>query len=151
LYVIFSSCYQVMLVSVMYYYYYYYYYVFRSRTSSSTMEGSILLCRCHFCCFWYSLTDWLLNCRWPSPAPWIVVSRPTGTTTIFYTLTVLALHFTSNINQLYEDSVRTSQETHHVFATKPNRLMLFRERVAVYCENHTEHTPYGRIAQFQCV
>jgi hypothetical protein len=37
-------------------------------------------------------------------------------------------------------SVRTSQETHHVSATKPNRLMLFRETVAVYCENHTEHT-----------
>jgi hypothetical protein len=37
-------------------------------------------------------------------------------------------------------SVRTSQETHYVSATKPNRLMLFRERVAVYCENHTKHT-----------
>jgi hypothetical protein len=23
---------------------------------------------------------------------------------------------------------------------KPNRLMLFRETIAVYCENHTEHT-----------
>jgi hypothetical protein len=29
---------------------------------------------------------------------------------------------------------------HYVSATKPNRLMLFRETVAVYCENHTEHT-----------
>jgi hypothetical protein len=38
------------------------------------------------------------------------------------------------------NSVRTSQETHYVSATKPNRLMLFRETVAVYCENHTEHT-----------
>jgi hypothetical protein len=37
-------------------------------------------------------------------------------------------------------SVRTSQETHYVSATKPNRLMLFRETIAVYCENHTEHT-----------
>jgi hypothetical protein len=36
-------------------------------------------------------------------------------------------------------SVRTSQETHGVSATKPNRLMLFRETVAVYCENLTEH------------
>jgi hypothetical protein len=36
-------------------------------------------------------------------------------------------------------SVRTSQETHYVSATKPNRLMLFRETVAVYCENRTEH------------
>jgi hypothetical protein len=42
--------------------------------------------------------------------------------------------------QIYKNSVRTSQETHHVSATEPNRLMLFRETVAVYCENHTEHT-----------
>jgi hypothetical protein len=40
---------------------------------------------------------------------------------------------------MYKDSVRTSQETHYVSATKTNRLMLFRETVAVYCENHTEH------------
>jgi hypothetical protein len=39
-----------------------------------------------------------------------------------------------------ENSVRTSQETHYVSATKPNRLMLLKETVAVYCENHTEHT-----------
>jgi hypothetical protein len=39
-----------------------------------------------------------------------------------------------------KNSVRTSQETHYVTATKPNRLMLFRETVAVCCENHTEHT-----------
>jgi hypothetical protein len=38
------------------------------------------------------------------------------------------------------NSVRTSQETHYVSATKPNRLMLFRETVAVYCEIHVEHT-----------
>jgi hypothetical protein len=42
--------------------------------------------------------------------------------------------------QIYINSVRTSQETHNVSATKPNRLMLFGETVAVYCENHTEHT-----------
>jgi hypothetical protein len=36
--------------------------------------------------------------------------------------------------------VRTSQETHYVSATTPSRLMLFGETVAVYCENHTEHT-----------
>jgi hypothetical protein len=40
----------------------------------------------------------------------------------------------------YKNLVRTSQETHYVSATKPNRLLLFRETVAVYCENHTEHT-----------
>jgi hypothetical protein len=41
---------------------------------------------------------------------------------------------------IFKNSVRTSQETHHVSATKPNRLLLFRETVAVYCEKHTEHT-----------
>jgi hypothetical protein len=38
-----------------------------------------------------------------------------------------------------QSSVRASQETHYVSATKPNRLMLFRKIIAVYCENHTEH------------
>jgi hypothetical protein len=38
-----------------------------------------------------------------------------------------------------KDPVRTSEETHYVSAAKPNRLMLFRETVDVYCENHTEH------------
>jgi hypothetical protein len=44
----------------------------------------------------------------------------------------------------------TSQETHYVSATKPNRLMLFREIIAVYCENHTEHinTLCGQNAEF---
>jgi hypothetical protein len=41
---------------------------------------------------------------------------------------------------VFKTSVPTSQETHYVSATKSNRLMLFRETVAVYCENHTEHT-----------
>jgi predicted component of type VI protein secretion system len=41
---------------------------------------------------------------------------------------------------IYKNSFRTSQETRYVTATKPNRLMLFRETVAVSYENHTEHT-----------
>jgi hypothetical protein len=40
----------------------------------------------------------------------------------------------------HTDTVRTSQETHYVSTTEPNRLMLFGETVAVYCKNHTEHT-----------
>jgi hypothetical protein len=49
-----------------------------------------------------------------------------------------------------QSSVRTYQETHYVSATKPNRLMLFREIIAVYCENHTERTNTlcGEIAEF---
>jgi hypothetical protein len=39
-----------------------------------------------------------------------------------------------------KSSVRTSQETHYVSATKPNRLMLFREIIAVYCENRMKYT-----------
>jgi hypothetical protein len=46
----------------------------------------------------------------------------------------------SQFNEImYKNSVRTSQETHYVSATKPNRLMLFREIIAVYCENRTKH------------
>jgi hypothetical protein len=41
---------------------------------------------------------------------------------------------------IYKNPDRTSQETHYVSATETNRLMLFGETVAVYCENHTEHT-----------
>jgi hypothetical protein len=40
----------------------------------------------------------------------------------------------------YKNPVRTSQETHYVSATKPNRLMLFGETDAVYCENHMKYT-----------
>jgi hypothetical protein len=36
------------------------------------------------------------------------------------------------------DTVRTSQETRCVSSKKPNRLRLFEEAIAVYCENHTE-------------
>jgi hypothetical protein len=55
--------------------------------------------------------------------------------------------FTCNSRSIWDsssvffiDPVRTSQGTHYVSATKPNRLILFRETIAVYCENHTEHT-----------
>jgi translation initiation factor IF-1 len=34
----------------------------------------------------------------------------------------------------------TAQERCYVPSTEPNRLILFGETVAVYCENHTEHT-----------
>jgi hypothetical protein len=51
--------------------------------------------------------------------------------TIFYSLMVLGAFRII--------SVRTSQETHSVSIATTNRLMLFREIIAVYCENHTEH------------
>jgi hypothetical protein len=45
------------------------------------------------------------------------------------------------------------KETHNVSTTKPNRLMLFGETVAVYCENHTELTDTlcGQNADFTCL
>jgi hypothetical protein len=39
--------------------------------------------------------------------------------------------------QIYNDLIRTSQETHYDSATETNRLML-KERVAVNCKYHTE-------------
>jgi hypothetical protein len=53
----------------------------------------------------------------------------------------------------HTDTVRTSQETHYISATKPNRFMLFGETVAFYCENHTEHadTLCGKMAELSGV
>jgi hypothetical protein len=39
---------------------------------------------------------------------------------------------TAIIDVTYTNPVRTSQETHYVSATGPNRLLLFVETVAVY-------------------
>jgi hypothetical protein len=47
----------------------------------------------------------------------------------------MSLHVT-----IFKNSVRTSQETHYISTTKLSRLMLFGEIIAIYCENHTEHT-----------
>jgi hypothetical protein len=38
---------------------------------------------------------------------------------------------------MYNNSVRTSQETHYVSTKKPKQLMLFRKTIAVDGENHT--------------
>jgi hypothetical protein len=54
------------------------------------------------------------------------------------------------VTPLYINLVRASQETHCVSTTEPNRLMLFREIIDVYRENHTEHinTLRGQNAEF---
>jgi hypothetical protein len=49
----------------------------------------------------------------------------------------LSYHFEA-WSHLKSPRVRTSQETYYVSAIKPNRLMRFRETIAVYCENHTK-------------
>jgi hypothetical protein len=48
---------------------------------------------------------------------------------------------------IYINSVRTSQETHYVSATEPNRLMLFGETVAGYYKNNKEHIDTVRTSQ----
>jgi hypothetical protein len=45
------------------------------------------------------------------------------------------------------DPVPTSEETHYVSATQTNRLMLFGETVAVYCESRMKHTDIVRTSQ----
>jgi hypothetical protein len=40
---------------------------------------------------------------------------------------------------LFKNSVRTSKRTPHFTITKINWLMLFKEIIAVYTENHTKH------------
>jgi hypothetical protein len=57
------------------------------------------------------------------------------------------------LQNMYTDPVRTSKETHYVSATKPNRLMLFRETAAVYRENlrNTQIHCVGRMQRFSMV
>jgi hypothetical protein len=43
------------------------------------------------------------------------------------------------LNNIYKNSVRTSQETRYFSATNTNRLTLFRETIAVYCEYTQTH------------
>jgi hypothetical protein len=40
---------------------------------------------------------------------------------------------------IYQYSDPISRKTHRVSITNTNQLMLFREIIAVYCENHTKH------------
>jgi hypothetical protein len=47
----------------------------------------------------------------------------------------------------HTDTFRTSQETHYVPATEPNRLILSGKTVPVYCENRTVHTDTVRTSQ----
>jgi hypothetical protein len=76
-----------------------------------------------------------------------------GTSGVPFPLPTIVGPWGVNFAILYKDSVRTSQETHHVSASKPNLLMLFGETVTVYCENRTEHTNtlFGQNAEFWCV
>jgi hypothetical protein len=49
--------------------------------------------------------------------------------------------------------VLTSQETYHMSIATTNRIILFSEAVAVYCENHAGHTntPNGQNAKLRYV
>jgi hypothetical protein len=40
---------------------------------------------------------------------------------------------------IFKNSVRTAKKTVHFTITKINWLTLFKEIIAVYCENHTKH------------
>jgi hypothetical protein len=40
---------------------------------------------------------------------------------------------------LFKNSVRTAKKTQHFTITKINWLTLFKEIIAVYCENRTKH------------
>jgi hypothetical protein len=51
--------------------------------------------------------------------------------------------YATGLSRVYcnvSDSVRTSKGKHCLSVIMPNRSMLLGEIVAVYCENHTEHT-----------
>jgi translation initiation factor IF-1 len=63
------------------------------------------------------------------------------------TVAVYCENHTEHINTLCGQNAETlyiriqsvPHKKHYVSATETNQLMLFRETVAVYCENHMEH------------
>jgi predicted Zn-dependent protease with MMP-like domain len=70
----------------------------------------------------------------------------TLTHSLTHSLTPLLTLMTIISSQIYARFQSVTQRvTHYVSGTKPNRLILFRETVTVYCENHTEHTKYINI------
>jgi hypothetical protein len=86
--------------------------------------------------------DRLKNCIWSLPEQRILVQSPTGLMTIFYTLTALA-NFKIQLKDriCFEWYIRIQFERRkYVSSTEPNRLKLFKETAAVYCENQTDHT-----------
>jgi hypothetical protein len=93
------------------------------------------------CPLWLEGGSVVYNSCWPSPAQPFLGPSPAGLMTTFYCLRFETPPTWSLklIEIMFKQPVRTSQETHSVCATKPNRLMLFREIIAVYCENNTEH------------
>jgi hypothetical protein len=53
---------------------------------------------------------------------------------------ILAIQRLNLFYNIYKNPVRISQEGHYFSTTEPSRLMLYGYKVAVYCENYTEHT-----------
>jgi hypothetical protein len=107
---------------------------------------------------WTCLQSCCLAMVWSNPLQYETSSATwnLGTNTAFAlgprkTTESLDLGWNPNFSHvIFKNSVCTSQETHYVSATKPNRLMLFRETVAVYCDSNVKHvnTLCGQNAEF---
>jgi hypothetical protein len=115
-----------------------------SVTPLSAIEASIMLCSVSLWLVWVNIqlacalnTKYFLIRQGPR-------SRVIGTATW---LTLQLWRCRQHINPsrteihliIYKHTVRTSQETHLFSATNTSQLMLFREMVAVYCENQMKH------------
>jgi hypothetical protein len=87
---------------------------------SSKLDKSVKFPECLTIC-WLTFQA---NCCWASPAQWFFVTSPTALGA-FRQLPSSTECILNNI----QNSVRISQETHYVSATKTNRLMQFREKL----------------------
>jgi hypothetical protein len=56
----------------------------------------------------------------------------------------------SEFEFLIINGYRLALTSHYVCTTETSRLMLFGETVAVYCENHAEHTDEQNAELFVC-
>jgi hypothetical protein len=53
---------------------------------------------------------------------------------------MIAFYYENYTEQIYKNSIRTSQETYYISMTTTNWLMLFSETIAINFENHKKHT-----------
>jgi hypothetical protein len=73
-----------------------------------------------------------------NPILFAICTSTFGKLCVTYTLTCRRELSSTPLKVAYMKSIRTSQETHNVTVTETNRLMMFKETVAVYYENHTQ-------------
>jgi hypothetical protein len=123
---------------------------------STALADQHLHCRCSTSYSQFFMMFLLLDqmyMQWQSVSLWFPVLRMSFNSILDFisnfdslkSLSRLLISFlypieAENCPDIFKNSVLTAKETSRFTITKINRLTLFKEIFAVYCENHTKHT-----------